>query len=418
MIRNLARLLAVTLVLGAGGATAGLLLFYLLERPPYYQAKPLEPESMPADVVLDLLKARDLPSVRSLAGGDQSDIDGPEPESRYKVMRFRTRWGAVAAAGAQMPEDHNLSRVVVSWITLQKFSSPLEARKTWLQMAYAFRNSDPVVNPVKGFFYTTPYVPTGDDSRDPGGPSPAFTTSAQLRWTRFVWVDGAWVGFIQVPDDRYAPAMLEHFPYLNVTEGRDLLQGIEGRLVLPITGFLISLAFWPVMASRIVALRPSRTVRTASADQLGEILLSLNHDDGRWIIKPTNGTDFVAEWKTNDHTWQALFGRHGLSRARGIRLRLDRRRKVIKAADYGYRVRSRGKWGVDSQVSIGFRPVLGLDLSLGRYALNGAADASAINDPVLAAGRGYEVSSIKNQVVKRILGAGWGYQPVVFMNWS
>ena len=142
-----------------------------------------------------------------------------------------------------MPEDHNLSRVVVSWITLQKFSSPLEGgEKPGYRWRMRFRNSDPVVNPVKGFFYTTPYVPTGDDSRDPGGPSPAFTTSAQLRWTRFVWVDGAWVGFIQVPDDRYAHAMLEHFPYLNVTEWRDLLRGIDGRLVFPITGFLMSLA--------------------------------------------------------------------------------------------------------------------------------------------------------------------------------
>ena len=418
LIRSLARLLGVTLVLGAGGAAVGLLLFYLLETPPYYQADSLDPESTPTDIILDLLKARDLPSVRSLAGGDQSDIDGPEPTSRYSVMRFRTRWGAVAAAGAQMPEDHNLSRVVVSWITLQKFSSPLDARIAWLRMAYAFRNSNPIVNPIKGFFYTTPDVPPGNDSKDPVGSSPAFTTSAELRWTRFVWVDGVWVGFIQVPDERYASGMLEHFPYLDVTEGQGLLQGIDGKLVFPITGLAASLAFWPVVASRIIALRPDRTLRTAPADELGDILLSLNREGRRWNIRSANGTDFVAEWKLDDRTWQALFGKHGLSGARGIRLRVDRRRRVIRAADYGYRVRMRGKWGIDSQVSIGLRPVVGLDLSNWRYAANGAANAAAIKDPVLAAGLGYEVSAIKSQVVKTILGAGWSYQPVVFMNWS
>ncbi len=418
MIRNLLRLLVVTLGLGAGGAAVGLLLFYLVETPPYYQADPLDPDSAPTDIILELLQARDLPTVRSLAGGNQNDIDGPEPAEQYTVMRFRTRWGALEAAGAQMPEDHNFSRVVVSWITLQKFASPIDARVALLRMAYAFRNSDPVVNPIKGFFYTKRALPEGTESTDPVGPTSAFTTRAQLRWTRFVWIDGAWIGFIQVPDDRYASAMLEHFPHLNVTRGPDLLQRIDGRMVFPIAGLVASLAFWPVLASRIVALRPDRTRRPASADELAGILLSLNGGDRRWTIRSTNGTDFLAEWKTNDQTWQALFGRHGLSRARGIRLRVDRRRTVIKVADYAYRVRKRGKWGVDSQVSIGFRPVVGLDLTHGRYAANGAGNSPAAKDPILLAGLGYEISAIKTQVVKAILGAGWSYQPVVFMNWS
>ena len=418
MIRNLLRLLVATVGLGAGGAAAGLVLFYLLETPPYYQADPLDPESESSAIIMDLLKARDLPSVRSLAGGGYSDIDGPEAAGQYRVFKFRTRWGAVDAAGAQMPEDHNLSRVVVSWITLQKFSSPLEARIALLRMAYAFRSQNPTINPIKGFMYTTANIPAATEHRDPVGPKPGFTTTAQLRWTRFVWADGVWVGFIQVPDDRYANAMLEHFPHLNVAEGQGIFRGIDGMFLLPIAGFVLSLATWPVVASRIITLRPDQPNRPASSNQLGGLLLSLNGDDRRWSIRPTNGTDYVAEWKTHDQTWQALFGRHGLSRAKGIKLRVDQRRKVIKAAEYGYNVRKRGTWGVDSTVSIGVRPVVGLDLSHRRYAPNGATNAATVKDPVLAAGLGYDVSAIKSQVVKTILGAGWSYQPVLFLNWS
>ena len=418
MIRNLLRLLAVTLALGVGGATVGLVLFYLLEMPPYYRAKSLEPESMPYDIVLELLKARDLPSVQELLGQTEGDIDGPAPGSEHRVMRLSTRWGAVSAAGAQMPEDRNSSRVVVSWITLQKFASPLDARLTMFRMAHARRETNPVVNPIKGFMYTTADVPDARESRESVDPSQAGRTSARLRWTRFVWVDGDWIGFIQVPDDRYAPAMLKHFPYLKVSEQPDLLQGIDGRLVLPILGMAVSLAFWPVAASRVITLRADRNIGAASVNHLGNTLLSLNSDDQRWQIRSANGTDFIAEWKIDDRSWQALFGRHGLSRARGIRLRVDRRRKVIKAADYGYLVRSRGKWGIDSQVSIGLCPVVGLDLYLGRYASNGATSVVALEDPVLAAGRGYTISAIKSQVVETVLTAGWSYQPVVFMNWS
>ena len=153
-------------------------------------------------------------------------------------------------------------------------------------------------------------------------------------------------------------------------------------------------------------------------DELQRRLLSLNGDDRRWKVCRLSENEILAEWKVDDRSWQGLFGRRGLAHARSLRMRLDGRRRAVRAKDYGYRVRTEGEWAPDGKVVIQRRPILGLDLADWRPSPkrnNGANQEGGLVSP---AEWGYDVSLIKGEIVETVLGAGWSYQPVIFMTWS
>ena len=68
----------------------------------------------------------------------------------------------------------------------------------------------------------------------------------------------------------------------------------------------------------------------------------------------------------------------------------------------------------------GARPTVGLDLSDLHVPSKsgGSPNPNPTMDPILTAGRGYDVAAIKREIVDAVLNAGWVYQPVLFMRWS
>ena len=239
----------------------------------------------------------------------------------------------------------------------------------------------------------------------------------------YVWVDGVWLGMIYSINERWMSTLLSYFP--NVAR-RDApapplsleVAGIREYLALPAAGLIIAILIWPVVASRSLALRPQAKVPRQPVDELRRRLLALNGDDRRWKVCRLSENEFVAEWKLDDRSWQGLFGRRGLMRARALRMRLDGRRRAVRAMDDGYQVRTEGEWAPDGKVEIRRRPIFGLDLADWRPSSkrnNGANPGGGNASP---AEWGYDISLIKGEIVETVLGAGWSYQPVTFMIWS
>ena len=155
-----------------------------------------------------------------------------------------------------------------------------------------------------------------------------------------------------------------------------------------------------------------------SADELERRIMSLNGQHRRWKVGRLNKHEFVAEWQVDDRTWQGLFGRDGLTRARALRLRLARGRKAVKVAEERYEVKSEGKWTPDGRVVSRRRPVIGLDLASWYRRVHSGDGENLTFEIVSEAERGYDVTLIKREIAETVLKAGWSYQPALFLRWS
>ena len=408
MSPSLRRLLPATVLLFVVGGALGLLISYALETAPVYRANPLDPQSTPINVLQQLVEARRLSSEEFRIISSEESSSMPVSSGGTGIGHVRTNLGEVAWAQVRMEEDFEGPNYIYSWILLRKFSDPIQPRVALIRLARERRFDSPYVNPIQGFLYSSGYW-----------------DGVVIRYhTKILtWVDGVWLASILIPDDRYEEAMLRHFPYVKTRDQQSTFLAlgdleVEQIIVLPAIGLVLAVVVWPVVASRTSTLRPTRSSRVASADEMRRALMSSNANDQRWKISRSADNEFVTDWEARERTWQELFGRNGMTGALALRLRLDNRRKTVKVAEERYRVIAIGKWRADGEVQIQRRPVIGLDLRDWNHLKGNSKDADPKIAPESQNRGSYDVSMMKRKVAEAVLKAGWSYQPIIFMRWS
>ena len=378
----------------------GLILFYFLDSAPFYKVAAIDP-NLTAEEVLDPLDEgrtilRSFPLRREFYG---EMVDGYRREyvkgpSNEELARRRLYSRSRSYSG----------EMVFAAVTIRKYPDPIASRVAMVNLIQFYTDTGARINPVQGYMHLKTH---------------------QLEI--FTWVDSVWLISVFARDTAGLQSMADDMPYLGQRNGIAALltldeDRLDTRLILPAIGLLAGLLGWPVAASRIVALRPRGGRDPLPSQELEDRLLSLNGPDRRWKIRRLGGDDFVAEWNLDDRTWQGLFGRWGLARTKAVRLRLDRLRTVVKAVEDRYKVRvvakNKKRWRPNADVSIRRGRTVGLDLSDLPTPSETAGALAPNMDPVLKAGRGYDVSQIKQEIVDAVLNAGWVYQPVLFMRWS
>lgn len=376
----------------------GLILFYFVDAAPFYKVAAIDP-NLTAEQVLDPLDEgrtilRSFPLRREFYGemvdGYRREyVKGPsDEESARRRLYFRSRSYS--------------NNIVFAAVTIRKYPDPIASRVAMINLIQFYTDTGARINPVQGYMHLR-------------------TDQLEI----FTWVDSVWLISVFARDTVGLRSMADDMPYLGQRD--DIFsplsldeEWIDTRLILPAIGLLAGLLGWPVVGSRFVALRPQGGRQPLPAQELESRLLSLNGPRRRWKIRRLGGDEFVAEWKLDDRTWQGLFGRWGLARTKAVRLRLDRIRMVVKAVEDKYKVRvvAKKRWRPNADVSIRRGRTVGLDLSDLPASTENEGASTPKNDPVLMAGRGYDVSQIKREIVDAVLNAGWVYQPVLFMRWS
>ena len=378
----------------------GLILFYFLEAPPFHKVAPIDPNLTSEDVLEPLDEGRAILRSFPLRAGFYGEmVNGYRREyvkgpSKAEMARRRALFRSTSYSGD----------IVFSAVTIRKYPDPIASRVAMINLIQFYTDTGARINPVQGYMHLK-------------------TDQLEI----FTWVDSVWLISVFARDTAGIVSVAEDFPYLQQRSGNLVPLSLDGerldtRLILPAIGLLAGLLSWPVVASRVVALRPQGGRQPLPARALEDRLLSLNGPGRRWKIRRLGGDEFVAEWNLDDRTWQGLFGRWGLVRTKAVRLRLDRLRAVVKAVEDRYKVRviAKNKWRPNADVSIRRRPTVGLDLSDLHVPSKsgGSPNPNPTMDPILTAGRGYDVAAIKREIVDAVLNAGWAYQPVLFMRWS
>ena len=236
------------------------------------------------------------------------------------------------------------------------------------------------------------------------------------------WVDGVWLGRLEAYNRDFMSLLVSWVPYVEMDSNS--AEFTPDRPHVPSQPFLLPALFlvaaagvWPVAASRALKVRPRRNVKTLPTDELIAKLEALNGEGRSWKLSRTGDTDFLAEWRVIDRSWQGLFGRAGLSRAKSLRLRLQTASATVKAVEQRYVVGTEGKWSADTVVSIRRRRSFALDL-LNWLSLPVGADSSSPPIGPEKHTAGYDASTIKRTIADVALNAGWSYQPVILMGWS
>ncbi len=410
MNTNTIRLVGPMLLLLCVGALAGQVMFWVTERPPYQKVLSIDPNREPIDVLVELADLRFAdradPSRRLM-----SDELGPAQSSALMERAMSSpdpQRGASAHSGVRILETLDLARPVRSWTGLMKFEDQLRPRLALVEMALERRSGGSVLNPIQGFMYV-------------GGRWTG--VMGEYQWTFYSWIDGPWLGTIYVPDKQYASRMLRHFRYLEPGSDDSSPIPLPGffpgyQIVCIAIGMLATAVFWPVAVSRALTVKPSSAKELAPAKVLENQILSLNDIDRSWTMVRLGDGEFAAEWRIGDRTWQGLFGRNGLSNSLTVRVALDRRRKVVRVVEQGHRLMTKGRWTAESEVKIGRKAVFGLDFLHWRHSANADGKSPASDEQDGRRRQEYDVSRIKQQVMKTVLEAGWSYQPAMFMRWS
>ena len=410
MNTNTIRLVGPMLLLLCVGAFAGQVMFWVTERPPYQKVLSIDPNREPIDVLVELADLRFAdradPSRRLM-----SDELGPAQSSALMERAMSSpdpQRGASAHSGVRILETLDLARPVRSWTGLMKFEDQLRPRLALVEMALERRSGGSVLNPIQGFMYV-------------GGRWTG--VMGEYQWTFYSWIDGPWLGTIYVPDKQYASRMLRHFRYLEPGSDDSSPIPLPGffpgyQIVCIAIGMLATAVFWPVAVSRALTVKPSSAKELAPAKVLEYQILSLNDIDGSWTMVRLGDGEFAAEWRIGDRTWQGLFGRNGLSNSLTVRVALDRRRRSVKVVEQGHKLRTNGRWSPDAEVEIRRRTILRLDFLEWRNEAFPSSESPPANEEQGLLSRGYDVSSIKKEIMKTALEAGWSYQPSMFIRWS
>ena len=400
--RNLLLVLIMTALLCAGAAAGGLILLYAVESPLYKEISAIDPSLRPGQALRPMMRQRKLPPLMGPSGKGEPLRPGFTQPRIYQIRDVQPGLGDTARAQAYVfiPVASSPFIEGLSTVTLRKFANPVLAYIALFRLANQLDAKIVIFNPVQGYVYWRA------DSRQ-----------------TYAWVDGVWLGAAYSIDEEWMSTMLSYLPYVDRRDGPPTLISLEDAgptqiLPWPVAGIVFAGLFWPILASRSLAIRPDRNAEGLPIDEVERRILSLNGERRRWKVSRSKPNEFVAEWKVDDRTWQGLFGRDGLMRARALRLRLDRRRRAGRVAEQRYRVKVDGQWSPDGEVMIRRRPFVGLDL------LSWYRSSSDENEPSPALGatssadHGYDVAFIKREIAKTLLKAGWSYQPVLFMRWS
>ena len=400
--RNLLRVLIITVLLGACAAAGGMVLLYAVESPPYRKISAIDPSLRPGEALRPMIRQRRLAPLMHPSGKGEPLRPGFTQPRIYQIRDVQPGLGDIARAQAYVfiPVASSPFIEGLSTVTLRKFANPLLAYIALFSLANQPDATSVTLNPVQGYVYWRV------DSRQ-----------------TYAWVDGVWLSAAYAIDEEWMSTMLSYLPYVEKREGPATLISLEEAnpmqmLSWPLAGIVFAGLFWPILASRSLAIRPDRKAQSLPVDEVERRILSLNGDSRRWKVVRSKPNEFIAEWKVDDLTWQGLFGRGGLIRARSLRLRLDRRRRAARVAEHGYLVKLDGHWSPDGEVMIRHRPLVGLDL-LSWYRPRSNRDEP---NPALGtestANYGYDAALIKREIAKTLVAAGWSYQPVIFMRWS
>ncbi len=379
-----------------------MVLLYAVESPPYRTIGTIDPSQRPGQALRPMIMQRTLPPLMHPSGQGQPLRPGFTQPRIYQIRDVQPAMGDIARAQAYVfiPVASSPFIEGLSTVTMRKFSNPWLAYIALFSLANQPDATSLTFNPVQGYAYWQV------DSRQ-----------------TYAWVDGVWLSAAYAIDDEWTTTMLSYLPYIEKREGPATLITLEEAdpmqiLYWPLAGVALAGLFWPILASRLLAIRPDRKTQSLPVDKVERRLLSLNCDSTGWTVVRSKPNEFVAEWKVDDRTWQGLFGREGLIRAKALRLRMDRRRRTARVAEQGYRVKPQGQWSADGDVIIRRRPVVGLDL-LSWYRPQANRDernrALGTESP---SSRGYDVALMKRVIARTLVAAGWSYQPVIFMRWS
>lgn len=400
--RNLLRVLIMTVLLAACAAGGGMALLYAAESPRYRKISAIDPGMRPGEALRPMIRQRQLPPLMHPSGKGEPLRPGFTQPRIYRIRDVDPGLGDIARAQAYVFVPVASSPFIegLSTVTLRKFASPLLAYIALFDLATQPDATSVTINPVRGYAYWR----------------------AGSRQT-CAWVDGVWLSAAYAIDEEWMTTMLSYLPYIERREGPATLVSLEEAepeqiLAWPISGVLLAGLFWPVLASRSLTIRPDRKTKRLPFDEVERRILSLNGESRPWKVSRSKPNEFIAEWKVEDRTWQGLFGRDGLIRARALRLRIDCRRRAVRVAEQGYRVRVDGRWTPDSEVTICRRPVLGLDLLKWDRLPSKRDERSPALGSRSIANNGYDISLIKREVANALVTAGWSYQPVLFMRWS
>ena len=391
-----------TVLLGACAAAGGLVALYTVESPPYERVSVIDPTLRPGQALRPMIRQRRLPPLMHPSGKGEPLRPGFTLPRIYEIRDVQPGFGDIARAQAYVfiPVASSPFIEGLSTVTLRKFLNPLLAYIALFSLANQPDATSVTFNPVQRYVYWRV------DSRQ-----------------TYAWADGVWLSAAYAIDEEWMSTMLSYLPYIEKREGPATLMSLveaDSMQILswPLAGIVLAGLFWPILASRLLAIRPDRKAQRLPVDEVERRILSLNGDSRRWRVTRSKSNEFIAEWKVDDRTWQGLFGRDGLIRAKALRLGMDRRRRTVRVAEQGYRVKPQGQWTADGEVLIRHRPLVGLDL-LSWYRSNNSEDGSnsAVGSSATA-DHGYDVALIKREVANTLIAAGWSYQPVIFMRWS
>lgn len=399
MVRVLFRLFATTLLLAIAAIAAGFATHYLLEPSPYRQVGSIDPSVAPRDLFRDMVMNRVVPArfgPHAIVGSNTIERENVEADNfgRVPASELVTRLFVHSRAA------YSSSPVIVPLsIELRRFPDPLQARIALLEMMVRERDTRNVSNPIKGHIYTFRGWPVV-----------------------YRWVDGVWLGKLEAYNSDFMSLLVSWVPYVETdsnsaefTSDRPYMPGQP--FLMPACFLLVAAGVWPVAASRALKVRPRRNRKILSVDELTAKLESLNGEGRNWKVTRAGVADFLAEWRVIDRSWQGLFGRAGLSRAKSLRLRLQPSSATVKAVEERYLVAVDGKWHANTAVSIRKRSSFTVDL-LGW--MTHTADAGSPSRQANPEGCNavYDVATMKRAIADLVLNAGWSYQPVILMGWS
>ena len=290
--------------------------------------------------------------------------------------------------------------IVPLTIELRRFPDPLQARIALLEMMVREQDVRSVSNPIKGHIYSSHGWPVV-----------------------YRWVDGVWLGRLEAYNRDFMSLLVSWVPYVETEDDSaafapDRPHEPSQPFLLPALFLVAAAGVWPITASRVLKVRPRRNVKRLHVDGLIANLDALNEESRNWKITRAGTTDFVAEWRVTDRSWQGLYGRAGLSRSKSLRLRLQASSATVKAVEQRIRGGCRGKMErrcsrINRQAPIVLRGPTRMAEVAGRRRLGIPAVRSRER---LSAS--YDVSMMKRTIAEIVLSAGWSYQPVILMGWS
>lgn len=399
MVRGLSRLFTTTVLLATAAIALGFTTYYLLEPSPYRQVASIDPRVAPPDLLQDLRMNRIVPArfgPHNIVGSntiERVDVDD-------RVFGSVSTSELVTRFFVHSRTTYSSSPVIVPLtIELRRFPDPLQARIALFEMMVREQGVRTVSNPIKGHIYSSHGWPVV-----------------------YRWVDGVWLGRLEAYNRDFMSLLVSWVPYVEMDSNS--AEFTPDRPHVPSQPFLLPALFlvaaagvWPIAASRVLKVRPRRNLKRLHVDGLIANLDALNEESRNWKITRAGTTDFVAEWRVTDRSWQGMFGRAGLSRSKSLRLRLQTSSATVKAVEQRYVVAVEGKWSADAVVSIRRRRSFSLDLLEWLGLPVDAGSASRPFDPERLSAS-YDVSMMKRTIAEIVLRAGWSYQPVMLMGWS